>query len=143
MRALLIGCLALPLLAAPAALAACTGISSTALAFGNYDVFAALPGDTAGSVTYNCTTPPGVTFSISYNGGSNPRQMARLFGGAGADVLRYDIFVDAARTQVWSDTTQVVLPSGARTVSYYGRVFAGQDVQTGFYFDFVTVTLNF
>ena len=143
MRSLLVAAVASLLLSPATAVAACNGIGSTALAFGNYDVFAALPDDTAGSLTYNCTTPPGVTFSTSNNGASNPRQMVRLFGGAGADVLRYDIYVDAARTQTWSATTPVVLPTGAQTISYFGRAFAGQDIQTGFYFDFITITLNF
>ena len=141
MRALLIGCTAVLLLAAPPAMALCTLISSTTLAFGNYDVFQVLPTDTAGSLSYTCTSAPGVTFSASINGALNPRQMVRLLGGG--DVLRYDIYVDSARTQVWSSTVQVVLPAGIQTIPYYGRADAQQDIQTGTYGDFITITLNF
>ena len=97
--------------------------------------------NSAGSLSYTCTSAPGVTFSASINGALNPRQMVRLLGGG--DVLRYDIYVDVARTQVWSSTVQVVLPAGIQTIPYYGRADAQQDIQTGTYGDVITITLNF
>ncbi|HEY6909064.1 MAG TPA: spore coat U domain-containing protein [Myxococcales bacterium] len=126
--------------ALPAAAATCTGISAVGLGFGNYDVFAALPDDTAGSLTYSCTASPAVTFGASVNGALNPRQMLRLFGGT--DVLRYDVYFDAARTVPWS-SAPISLPAGNQTIPFYGRIFPGQDVATGLYVDAITITLNF
>lgn len=123
--------------------ATCTGVSTVGLTFAAYDVFAALPNDTAvGSVTYNCNTTPAVTISASFNGAQGPRQMI-FFPFGGPDLLQYDVFVDAARTVVWSSTAPQTLPSGARTIPFYGRIFAGQDVAVGTYADLLTVTLNF
>lgn len=139
MRTLLTPALFL-LVALPAAAATCTGISAVGLGFGNYDVFAALPDDTAGSLTYSCTASPAVSLGASLDGAQNPREMRRLFGGA--DALRYEVYSDAARAVPWS-TAPIALPSGTQTVPFYGRIFPGQDVATGFYVDVITVTLNF
>jgi spore coat protein U-like protein len=133
-----VGWIVAALLPAAAAGAACTNISSTNLAFGNYDVFNAAPTDSAAVLSYNCTGPPTVTFGASFLGAMNPRQMFRF----GPDRLNYDIYVNAARTQVWG-ATGVVLPTGNQNISFYGRIFAGQDVTAGAYFDFITITLNF
>jgi spore coat protein U-like protein len=138
MRTLLTAALLL-LVALPATAATCTGISAVGLQFGSYDVFAALPDDTAGSLTYSCTAAPAVSFSASVNGALSPREMLHVFG---PDVLRYDVYSDAARTLSWT-TDPVVLKPGNRTVPFYGRIFAGQDVETGFYADAITITLNF
>lgn len=127
------------LAALPAAAATCTGISAVGLGFGNYDVFATLPDDTAGSLTYSCTASPAVSFGPSADGSVRPRQMHHIFG---LDVLRYDVYFDAARTVPWS-SAPIALPSGNRTVPFYGRIFSGQDVATGLYADIVTITLNF
>ncbi|HEY5676669.1 MAG TPA: spore coat U domain-containing protein [Myxococcales bacterium] len=127
------------LAALPAAAATCTGISAVGLGFGSYDVFSALPDDTAGSLTYSCTAAPAVSFSASLDGALGPREMLHVFG---PDVLRYDVYSDAARTVAWT-TDPVLLKPGNRTIPFYGRIFAGQDVATGFYADAVTITLNF
>jgi spore coat protein U-like protein len=139
MRTLLAALLFL-LVALPAVAANCANISAVGLGFGSYDVFATLPDDTAGSLTYSCTASPAVSFGPSLNGAISPREMQRFFGGA--DALRYEVYFDAARTVPWSSAS-ISLPSGNRTVPFYGRIFAGQDVSTGFYVDVVTITLNF
>lgn len=120
----------------------CRNISVTALAFGNYDVFNATPTDSAGSITYRCSNglSPTVTISLGLAPSGGQRRMSRSGGG---DWLAYDIFVDAARTTVWSSTPVPVATGGTRTIPYYARTYALQDVSVGAYTDTLVVTFNF
>ncbi len=127
-----------PALAAPS----CKSLSVTPLAFGNYDVYNAVPTDSAGTISYSC--PPPITPTVTIDPGlayANGRR--RMTSGSGGDWLSYDIFVDAPRTVVWSSTPVAVPPGNALTVPFYGRVFAQQDVSVGSYADTVIVTFNF
>jgi spore coat protein U-like protein len=130
-------------LAVPARAATCTQISAQALPFGSYDVYAPLPRDTSARLFYNCTAGPAVTM----NGGirnASPREMFLVpFGGG--DLLKYDVFVDATYSTVWG-AAPIVLATGDQSVTgvpYYGRIYAGQDVALGNYWDLLTVTFNF
>jgi spore coat protein U-like protein len=132
-------CAAAPAHAAPS----CHGISVTPLAFGNYDVYSAAPLDSAGTISYSCPPPttPAVTIDQGLAFGNGHRRMTYLFA---AEFLEYDVYVDAARTSVWSSTNPVAVPQGnGSTISFYGRVFAQQDVTVGQYGDFLVVTFNF
>jgi spore coat protein U-like protein len=135
---------AVSVLAASPALAApnCKSLSVTALAFGNYDVYNAVPTDSAGTISYSC--PPPTTPTVTIDAGlafANGRR--RMTAGGGGDFLSYDIFVDASRTVVWSSTPVSVPAGNVASVPFYGRVFAQQDVSVGSYADTVTVTFNF
>jgi spore coat protein U-like protein len=142
---LLCSCL---LLAARAEAATCTIVSVTSLAFGAYDVYAAAPVDSAGTINYDCVpanAPVGIALSAGNSGSFNPRQMS-----SGANALGYNIYVDAARTIVWTSTPVTGGSSGCEGqcgngvyISYYGRIFAQQDATVGAYSDTVTVTINF
>lgn len=140
--------LAAGLLAADPAAAACT-VSATPVAFGTYDVFAATPLDSTGSVTYRCE-PRDRNITITLDAGGGGSFSARRMSGAG-DTLRYNLYLDAARTTVFGDGTGGTAlysdrnPPGNRdvTVTVYGRIPAGQDVSAGIYTDVVTVTINF
>jgi len=143
-RRLAAAALAFAAVAAPSAHAAptCKNIAVTALAFGNYDVYNAVPADSAGTISYDCPNPltPTVTIDagLAFSGGRR-----RMTGTPATDWLSYDIFVDAARTVVWA-STPVAVPAGInRTVSYYARVFAQQDASVGSYSDTLVVTFNF
>ena len=130
-------------LAAAAAYAApsCHGISVTALAFGNYDVYAAAPLDSAGTISYSCPPPalPTVTIDYGLHGAGTQRGML----GPGGDLLLYQVCQDAACTSPWG-LTPVSVPAGnVLTVPFYARVFAQQDVTVGGYGDTLTVTFNF
>lgn len=149
-------CLLLILLAALGcgeAWAACS-ISITSINFGVYDVFAASPTDSVGTVTVSCTnTPPGgvrATISIgsSPNSGSfNPRRMKR---SGGTDLLDYNLFTTSSRTTVWGDgtagtspvTTPRVRNGRPATMNVYGRIPAGRDVSVGSYSDTLVVTVT-
>ncbi len=145
---LLAAALAAGLLAADPAAAACT-VSATPVAFGTYDVFATTPVDSTGSVTYRCQARDrNITITLDAGGGGS--FSARRMSGAG-DTLRYNLYLDAARTTVFGDGTGGTAlyrdqnPPNNRdvTVPIYGRIPAGQDVGAGLYSDVVTVTINF
>src|SRR5438105_14424097 len=105
MRRLAAAALAFAAVAAPSAHAApsCKHISVTALAFGNYDVYNAVPTDSAGTISYSCPNPlaPTVTIDAGLAFAAGRRRMTLA---PATDWLSYDIFVDAARTVVWAST---------------------------------------
>jgi spore coat protein U-like protein len=62
---------------------------------------------------------------------------------AGGDWLSYDVFVDAARTVVWSSTPIDVPAGNAASVPFFGRLFPQQNVSVGNYSDTLVVTFTF
>jgi spore coat protein U-like protein len=151
------------LLLGPQAATAASDCSVTAsgVAFGTYDPSTATPDDSTGSVAVTCTyTGPGgvdtanytVTLSAGMGGSYAPRKLT-----AGTSRLDYNLFGDAARTQVWgnagSGTTIITgslkvgpgVGNGTRTATHviYGRIPQLQDADTGNYTDSILVTLTF
>ena len=137
------------LIAVSAAEAACT-ITTTAVSFGSYNVFAGSADDATGQITYRCTIPrPPVVMIHLDKGGSpsfSPRQMRR-----GSETLNYNLYLDSTRSTIWGDGT-----GGTQTysranppifrnvnVSVFGRIPAGQDVSAGTYSATVTATIFF
>ncbi|MCA1585415.1 MAG: spore coat U domain-containing protein [Acidobacteria bacterium] len=122
-------------------------VSATAVAFGNYNVFATGNVDSTATVTVNCTLLG--TVSVQLNRGQfatsfSPRQMNRS-----GERLNYNLFFDSTRTQIWGDGTSgtVVwsagLVSGNQSRTVYGRLFPLQNVTVGAYTDTVIVTAVF
>jgi spore coat protein U-like protein len=116
------------------------------MAFGNYDVFSATPLDTVATITYSCAAPATApTMSISRGNATSfsPRQMLN-----GASALNYNLYLDAARSQIWGDgsagtsTYSCSMGSGL-SVSVYGRIFAQQNQPVGSYSDSLVVTIVF
>jgi len=137
--------LALIVLCGGRADAACT-ISVTGVSFGSYDVFAAAPLDSTGTVTIECNKMLQVILTRGSSSSFTPRTMR---SGA-LEILDYNLYLDAARTVIWGDGssgTQLYSKSNsgnnAFSVTVYGRVPAGRDVSAGSYSDTVTVTMNF
>jgi spore coat protein U-like protein len=132
-----------------AAEAACT-ISTTAVNFGTYNVFAGSPDDGAGQITYRCTAsqPPLVTIQLDKGGAPSfsPRQMRR-----GTETLNYNLYLDSTRSTIWGDGTggsqtytRANPPLGQNiNLSVYGRIPASQDVSAGAYSATVTATIFF
>ena len=139
------------MLAAPAIAEAqfglnCT-ISTTPVAFGDYNVLSAAPKTTTGSVTYQCTL--GVNIIVTLSRGSSatfdPRTMKN-----GAEVLNYNLYREATFQNIWGDGTGGTQTHTALaallvpvTVTVYGRVPAGQNVAAGSYSDSVVATIIF
>ena len=155
----LLGVLLLGTQAAQAAVD-CT-VTASGVAFGTYDPSLGTPDDSTGSIVVTCThTGSGgvdtanytVTLSTGASGSYAPRKLA-----AGASQLDYNLFRDAARTQVWgnaSSGTTIITGSlkvgpgvgnRTRTATHvvYGRVPQLQDADTGNYTDSILVTLTF
>ena len=144
MLALLIG----TLYASDAHAQACT-ISATSVNFGSYNVFNGSDVDSTGTVTYRCNgSAHNITVGLTQGASAtfNPRQMQK-----GAEVLNYNLFVDASRTSIWGDGTSgtsvytIGNPPNNTNVNLtvYGRVPAGQDVSAGSFSDTVTAVINF
>ncbi len=123
----------------------------TALNFGSYDPLGAHQTtglDATATVVLSCTRNSQAT--ISMDQGRNPVAGTEMRGLVQLDqVLRYQIFRDTSRTEVWS--------TGANAVSFqadgnngpryeftvYGRIPAAQEVAAGMYTDVVTATVDF
>lgn len=139
----------LALVSVSPARAACT-ISSTPLLFGVYNVFAATPLDSTGSLTFHCSsTDKDIVITLDRGGAPtfNPRRMLN-----GSEPLTYNLYLDAARTTIWGDGTGGTQaftehnPQGNNrdiVVPIYGRIPAGQDVRSGSYTNTITVTIQF
>lgn len=134
--------------AAPAVSEAQCSVSTSGVAFGTYDVLVASPLDTTGTVTFSCLLAllPKISLSTGSSGGFAPRTMKK--GGVG-EPLAYNLYLNAARTNIWGDGTggtglyqPLVVLLGA-TLTVYGRVPANANVSTGAYSDTVVVTLFF
>lgn len=134
----------------------CKVVSASDIGFGNYDPAAAnnaTPADASGTVQVRCTknTAAAVTLDQGTNAaaGSTCAAPSRQMADAGTDRLGYQIYKDAARTQVWGcDTTNDAAFTSAGIASpvsltTYGRIPAGQDVPAGSYTDTVSVTVTF
>ena len=124
--------------------ASCT-ISTTSVAFGTYNVFSATPRDANGTVQINCTPREDIQVTLSRGSSSsfNPRTLR-----SGTNLLNYNLFRDAARTQIWGDGTAgtlIVTGNNVRntTVTVFGRVPASQDATVGNYSDTIVATVIF
>ena len=140
---LVIGCW---LLVSPAAEAQCT-ISATGVNFGPYDVFEPTPTDSNGTIQYQCH---GSVREVRVSLGPGSGTFAARTLRRGAETLGYNLFRDAARTEVWGDgsagTGFYFVRNAApqlQTLTVYGRIEAQQDVTVGVYTDTVVVSIDF
>ena len=145
----------LSLILGNAAHAACR-VTTTAVDFGIYDVFAAVPRDSTGTVTVACDrntqTRERTNVNISIgpsptSGRFNPRQMRRT---SVTDRLNYNLYTSPSMSTVWGDgsagTSIVILRRVSRrrpaVTTIYGRIPPRQNVSVGAYSDTVTVTIT-
>ena len=132
----------------PAICSADCSINTTGVNFGPYNVFDSAPVDSTGSVRYQCSGNTN-SFTVAIGRGSSPTFTPRTLR-SGADAMNYNLYLDAARTNVWGDGTSgttlfTVSSSGGKavTVPIFGRIPAGQDVAAGTYSDSIVVTIQF
>jgi spore coat protein U-like protein len=131
-------------------------ITATPLSFGSYDPFGANATsalDTTSTISVACTKAASVSIGInqgsnSASGSTTDAPLRQL--GSGSDLLRYDLYTDSARSQVWGDIggtkTQSYTSTSKNTVTpfnVYARVPANQDVADGTYSDQITATVLF
>lgn len=126
----------------------CT-ISTTSVAFGQYDVFSSSDVNSTGTVTIRCNAaakPVAVTLSQGQSGTYANRSLIKS-----GETLMYNLFLDAACTTVWGDSTAGTQyyynadpPNNTNVVvTVYGRISALQDVSAGAYTDTIIATVYF
>jgi spore coat protein U-like protein len=123
-------------LATPASAAQCD-LAVTPIVFGAYDPFAG-PRDGSGAVAVTCNGNASavVQLGAGRSGDANDRQMAAAAG----DVLRYNVYENAARSQVFTWATAA---KGTTVIPLHGRIFGNQPVPPGTYQDALVVTVNY
>jgi spore coat protein U-like protein len=150
----LLWCAALALLGtAPAragTIASCT-VSAVGVAFGTYTPLQAAPLNMTGTVNITCSGVTGrnnVTIDLS-TGASNSYLMRTLT--AGPNTLNYNLYFDAAYTQVWGNgtggsvqgTAQIRRRRPNASLPVYGAIAARQDPAPGSFNDTIVVTVNY
>lgn len=131
-------------------------ISATPLAFGRYVPYAGFPSDFTTTISLICTTSGSTpvafrgTVTLTGRGGPDGRQLTD-----GANVLRYQLYVDPARTVAWGQggagggsipVSGVVGPTTPlrQELMVYGRILARQaTARVGHYADQITAVLNY
>ena len=129
----------------------CTWVSTNPVAFGAYDVFSGTPDDANGSVSFNCKGVGGASVTIDLSTGGSGTYAVRKMTRAGIETLDYNLYLNAARTQIWGNATGGTLHFGPFPppnnvivlVNIYGRIPAGQNQSPGNYTDTITATINF
>ena len=123
----------------------CT-VSATDLAFGNY----ASSGRAVDSTnTVNVVCNSGTPYTITLSTGNNTPTYTPRFMEAGGQHLSYNIYTDAARTQIWGDGTggtfrQRGTGNGVNQQFIgYGRIPLSQSLPAGNYADLITTTVTY
>ena len=129
-----------------------TVVSSCTIAAANLP-FGSTPGqitaniDASSSITVNCNPGSAYNVLLSAGTGTGSTVSARKMN-SGVNVVSYQLYRDAGRTQVWGSTigTDTVSGTGAganQTLTVYGRVPSGQSVVNGSYSSTVTAAVDF
>ena len=122
-------------------------LTTEPLHFGNVNIFSGIV-DTTANLRLQCG--PAVAYSVAIDNGQNANgAQRRMSNGAGGffAFVNYQIYRNAARTQVWGSTagnlvTGTTPANGQVTLTAYGRV-PNSIVLPRDYVDVVTVTVNF
>jgi spore coat protein U-like protein len=120
------------------------------LSFGSYDPLAAnasQPADASAVVSVTCTrsTPAALSFDFGLHpAGATERAMK----GPGPEALRYQIYRDAAHSQVWGrggDAMQLLSKGIAQPDQFtvFGRIPPQQETEPGAYSDVLTAAVDF
>jgi spore coat protein U-like protein len=108
------------------------------LDFGSYDPRRAAPTDFTAVIRYRCT---GASPTIALVAAGE-----RVLRGADG-VLRYGLYLDAARTRAWGDGTAgtgvASFGQATGTAVVYGRIYPRQNVPAGAYSDSISVVAWF
>jgi spore coat protein U-like protein len=129
-------------------------VSTAGNAFGSFNPIANQVRDTIATITVSCTGSAGDSVSYTLtatpgNGSYSDRQLV-----AGSEHLRYNLYIDSARTVVWGDGTggTAVLTDSytmatsptQHTYTIYGRIQSGQtQARPNSYSDQVTLVLSY
>lgn len=142
--ALWLAALSQPLFAAPS----CSFNSASAVSFGNYNVFDALPNNNGvGSIRIRCVGGGGPTFVVTLSTGQS-NSYAMRFMNSGVNRLNYNLYTSTARSVIWGNgsggsSVMSVSRNATTTLSIFGQIPAGQDASVGVYSDSIVTTVNF
>ncbi len=123
---------------------ACT-LSASSLQFGSINPIADISYNSNASISITCPTLS--NFSVSLSPGAGTYTQRTMMSGV--DTLKYNMFLDAARTQVWGDGTSSTVTwnsttdSSGVTQTVYGHVPHQPQAYPGSYADSITVTVTF
>ena len=121
----------------------------TVVTFGNYSVFQPTPLEVTSSVQIQCNPNSSGTLTLTRSSTSNsytPRMMAR-----GAELMPYNVFLDAAGTEIFGDgnngtTVSVSVNAEPQDKNFiipmYFQAVPGSDIFAGTYTDTLTLTVN-
>lgn len=135
---------------APLSLCTCT-VTTTPLSFGNYNPVTAIDDDSTGTVRVQCTLLVALagSFTVDLSTGGSGAYASRKLKNGGSNLL-YNLYADAAHTQIWGNGTGgsvevsrsfTGLLAIDRSISVYGRIKAAQNVPAGNYSDTIMVTV--
>jgi spore coat protein U-like protein len=132
---------------------ACT-VTTAGSPFGTFNAIDNLERDTLAAVQINCTGTPGdaATYTIILSTGMGSYSNRQL--RSGASLLRYELYSDSAKTQIWgdgtngsttvSDTLPLTTSSAFRSYTIYGRIPSGQQLAAvGSYQDSISVQVTY
>lgn len=137
-------------LAHAASITSCTA-TATSVAFGTYTPLQATVLASTGTITISCTGVTGRnTVTIDLSQGSSGVYTTRALK-AGTATLSYNLYQDAANTEIWGNGTGGSTEASATirkaaptaTLTVYGSVLAQQDPAPGTYGDTITVSVNY
>lgn len=124
-------------------------VAATPVAFGMYDPLRHKEAATVGILRYRCFgTHKRLIIGLT-TGESGSFRMRRM--GRGGKAIVYNLYLDAAGTQVWGDGTGgsqtyiVNSPAAGNEVSIpvYGRLFGDQNASAGNYQDNVSIVVSY
>jgi spore coat protein U-like protein len=127
---------------------ACT-VTAMPIVFGQYDPLRHQDFVTAGMLQYRCSgSPRRLTIGLTA-GESGSFKRRRM--GHGKDRIIYNLYLDAANTQVWGDGTggsqaysvNSPPPNTEVSIPVYGRVFGDQRASAGTYQDNISVVATY
>lgn len=142
-------------LALPAQAQISCSLQVPAMSFGRIDILGALPVDrNLGSIEVLCTNTGGsdvaVPIRTSVSAGRSGNESARRMVGPGDSVLEYNLFRDAALTQLWRQTgdapTAITVPANnqaALRLTVYGRLYGPKSAFVGEYTDTLVATVDY
>ena len=124
-------------------------VSATTLNFGTYDPTSATALNGTSTLSVFCTA--GTPYTSALNVGSGGGSFVTRTIANGGNLLNYNLFRDAAHSQVWGDgsgSTFTVSGTGsglltANNLTVYGEIPVAQDKPPGTYTSTITVTVAY
>ena len=125
----------------------CQISTSTGVYFNSYNVFQITENDFGiGSIDIDCGKEK-KKYTVNLSTGQS-NSFTNRYMNNGTEILQYNLFTTSARNVIWGDGS-----GGSQNVSgddkspsqlnIFGSIYPLQDVNIGYYSDFITVSINF